>query len=118
MGIRDECAFSGGKYTHEGPRKKLRTAISIALEPDALKAGQIIETDDEILIADEAFIASAKQNYADYAELIQYLDDWESGLLAPPSRAEYDAMPEVILQARRIFRDELNKYRDAHKTKG
>jgi hypothetical protein len=108
----------GHRRIDEGTGKKLRTAISVALEPDALKAGQIIETDDEILIADEAFIASVKQNCADHAELIQYLDDWESGLLAPPSRAEYDAMPEAILQARRIFRDELNKYRNAHKAKG
>ena len=67
-----------------------------------------------ITIVDEEYIANAKAVYEEYADLINYFADLESGLVAPWTETEYNQTPEIIVQARRIFGGEWQKWKQDH----
>ena len=72
--------------------------------------GEILQDEQfNITIVDEEYITNAKAVYEEYADLINYFADLESGLVAPWTETEYNRTPEIIVQARRIFRSELQK---------
>ena len=54
---------------------------------------------------------TARRCYEEWSELIQYCDDIESGLIIM-THTEYERMPAIMLQVRRIFKEKLQAFRN------
>ena len=74
-----------------------------------LQAGALV-FDEE---GNQVDVAAMRRCYEEWGELIQYCDDMEGGLIIM-THTEYEQTPEIIMQARRIFRGEWQKWKQDH----